>query len=470
MQPNISSISSDLNYLNSQHQHQSINTKLQLEYILNSTKTCSKLPMIVKSLNDGYWIEGEQTENENDNVKKNDNSSHKKKISELKIASNDVAKFYRQYFYGREHFNLIGNDENLGPILMSLKPEMISDQLFLRILLRLREGTTQDLISEMSFRQSFTALHLGRLLNDKIQCESYIPIVYPFASNLIAAYDEHQLVSNFKFGVLYQKFGQTTEEELFANNETCSEFEEFLELLGNKIKLREHKGYRGGLDIQNGHTGDVAIYEVFENRDIIFHVSTMLPYTNGDPQQLQRKRHIGNDIVTIVFQEESTPFSPDMIASHFLHAFIVIQPFTKDSYKICVAARNSVPFFGPSLPQNGVISKDNIKQFLLTKLINAENACYKAEKFAKLEFRTRSSLLQNLVDDLKDKTAAYLGTQLNGLPESPAKMENSGTNRFLDSFKKAFTSKMIKGPQEGNTFDFKKQINSMTTDSLNNVS
>lgn len=41
--------------------------------------------------------------------------------------------------------------------------------------------------------------------------------------------------------------------------------------------------------------------------------------------QLQRKRHIGNDIVAIVFQDENTPFVPDMIASNFLHAFVVVQ-------------------------------------------------------------------------------------------------------------------------------------------------
>lgn len=41
--------------------------------------------------------------------------------------------------------------------------------------------------------------------------------------------------------------------------------------------------------------------------------------------QLQRKRHIGNDIVAVVFQEEATPFVPDMIASNFLHAFILVQ-------------------------------------------------------------------------------------------------------------------------------------------------
>lgn len=34
----------------------------------------------------------------------------------------------------------------------------------------------------------------------------------------------------------------------------------------------------------------------------------------------------GNDIVAVVFQESNTPFSPDMIASHFLHAYILVQP------------------------------------------------------------------------------------------------------------------------------------------------
>ncbi|XP_064822557.1 rap1 GTPase-activating protein 2-like [Oncorhynchus masou masou] len=57
----------------------------------------------------------------------------------------------------------------------------------------------------------------------------------------------------------------------------------------------------------------------------MFHVSTKLPYTEGDSQQLQRKRHTGNNIVAILFQEENTPFVPDMIASNFLHAYVVVQ-------------------------------------------------------------------------------------------------------------------------------------------------
>lgn len=84
--------------------------------------------------------------------------------------------------------------------------------------------------------------------------------------------------------------------------------------------------FKGGLDTLYGQTGEESVYEVFREKEVMFHVSTLLPYTENDPQQLQRKRHIGNDIVAIVFQEGNTPFAPDMIASHFLHAYIVVQP------------------------------------------------------------------------------------------------------------------------------------------------
>lgn len=79
-------------------------------------------------------------------------------------------------------------------------------------------------------------------------------------------------------------------------------------------------------------------------------------------------------------------------------------------YKVSVTARDDVPFFGPTLPIPAIFRHGpEFKEFLLTKLINAENACYKAEKFAKLELRTRTSLLQTLTDELKQKTTEFLG-------------------------------------------------------------
>ncbi|XP_070491751.1 rap1 GTPase-activating protein 1-like isoform X2 [Chironomus tepperi] len=473
-------------------QYQSTSTKLLLEQILRETRNPEKLPMIVKPPHGGYWIDCGQIDDEDEidsnGSRFNDNNNNNGKINdnddndgsqnqfEIKIEANDSARCYRLHFYGREHSNLIGFDENHGPALMSIKPELIANQSHLRILLRLKSGTMHEIIPTSCLDDNATPVKISRLLNEQLQIDTFLPIVCPLASNLIAAYDEHQLVVNFKFGVLYQKFGQTIEEELFGNNETSAEFDEFLNLMGEKIKLKDHKGYRGGLDIQNGHTGDVAIYDVFQDREIIFHVSTLLPYTNGDPQQLQRKRHIGNDIVAIVFQERNTPFSPDMIASHFLHAFIVIQPFTDKSYKISVAARSGVPFFGPPLPRNGIISKNNLKEFLLTKLINAENACYKAEKFAKLEFRTRSSLLESLVDDLRDKTKNFLGADASVQLESPAKdstvkYEYSSTTRFIDSVKKAFASKSKSQSQQsdGSTTCTRKNQNTGTSEGAQSI-
>ncbi len=42
--------------------------------------------------------------------------------------------------------------------------------------------------------------------------------------------------------------------------------------------------------------------------------------------QLLRKRHIGNDIVTIIFQESGCQqFSPKWIRSHFQHIFVIIR-------------------------------------------------------------------------------------------------------------------------------------------------
>ncbi|ELV11156.1 Rap1 GTPase-activating protein 2, partial [Tupaia chinensis] len=130
-------------------------------------------------------------------------------------------------------------------------------------------------------------------------------------------------------------------------------------------------------------------------------------------RQLQRKRHIGNDIVAIIFQEENTPFVPDMIASNFLHAYIVVQAETPGA--------ETPSYKGPEF-----------REFLLTKLTNAENACCKSDKFAKLEDRTRAALLDNLHDELHTHTQAMLG-----LGPEEDKFENGGHGGFLESFKRA---------------------------------
>ncbi|KAL3312059.1 GTPase-activating Rap/Ran-GAP domain-like protein 3, partial [Cichlidogyrus casuarinus] len=74
----------------------------------------------------------------------------------------------------------------------------------------------------------------------------------------------------------------------------------------------------------NDTTGKESVYTVYEGHEIMFHVSTMLPHSGQSTQQIERKRHIGNDIVNIIFldknnaQSEDVPYwRPFMMKTHF---------------------------------------------------------------------------------------------------------------------------------------------------------
>ncbi|KAG9269656.1 rap1 GTPase-activating protein 1 isoform X6 [Astyanax mexicanus] len=399
----------------------------------------SPFPLILLPQFGGYWIEGTNHELSNGNDPENLLSP----TSRFKLECNTTAKIYRKQFLGKEHFNYYTVDSALGHLVFSVKYEVIGDQEHLRLMLRSKLKTYHDVIPISCLTEFPNIVQMAKLVCEEVNVDRFFPVLYPKASRLIVTFDEHVISNNFKFGVIYQKFGQTSEEELFGNNEESPAFVEFLEFLGEKIDLHDFKGFRGGLDVTHGQTGTESIYHNFHNKEVMFHVSTKLPYTEGDTQQLQRKRHIGNDIVAIVFQEENTPFVPDMIASNFLHAYIVVQAENACSdnvlYKVSVTSRDDVPFFGPALPDPAVFRKGpEFHEFLFTKLINAEYACYKAEKFAKLEERTRSALLETLYEELHINSQAMMG-----LGGEDDKLENGGggSGGFFESFKRVIRSR-----------------------------
>lgn len=47
-----------------------------------------------------------------------------------------------------------------------------------------------------------------------------------------------------QFGVLYCRAGQKTENEFYANDTMSADFEEFLNLIGHRIELAKHTGFR----------------------------------------------------------------------------------------------------------------------------------------------------------------------------------------------------------------------------------
>ncbi|XP_014743860.1 PREDICTED: rap1 GTPase-activating protein 1 [Sturnus vulgaris] len=364
-------------------------------------------PLILLPQFGGYWIEG--TNHQLSGAPESPPTPVPG--TRAKLEGNHTAKIYRKHFLGKEHFNYYSLDPALGHLVFSLKYD---EQEHLHLLLRTRARTLHDVVPISCLAEFPNVVQMAKLVCEDINVDRFYPVLYPKASRLILAFDEHVLSNHFKFGVIYQKLGQTSEEELFGTTEESPAFAEFLDVLGQRVQLRDFKGFRGGLDVTHGQTGSESVYCHFRDKEIMFHVSTKLPYTEGDAQQLQRKRHIGNDIVAIVFQDENTPFVPDMIASNFLHAFVVVQLEQGGTqgtlYKVSVTARDDVPFFGPPLPDPAVFRKGpEFQEFLLTKLINAEYACYRAEKFAKLEERTRAALLETLHEELQARSQAMLG-------------------------------------------------------------
>lgn len=250
--------------------------------------------------------------------------------------------------------------------------------------------------------------------------------------------EREQASLDFKIGIIYAKKGQKHEDEMFSNSKSppsssfngCKliptylstedgspQFNQFLDSLGEKVDLKAWQGFRGGLPTNGILALNQAAHQInhfnqpsppvlllaegssyfteFCGNKIMFHVSTLLPYNENDPQKLDRKRHIGNDIVSIVFYDEPDAcFSPSVISSHFLRkasffffslktglmipfsfildTYAVVTPTTasseKVSYKLNVASNREVPRFGPELPSPPIFEDPKaFREFLLAK-------------------------------------------------------------------------------------------------------
>lgn len=237
--------------------------------------------------------------------------------------------------------------------------------------------------------------------------------------------DEKQLNNNYKFGVLYAKRGQKTELEFFSNTGAPEAFVKFLDLMADRVTLKGWKKYRAGLDVQDNIHGTHSYYAEWHGHEIMLHVANLIPYTTGDGQQLERKRHIGNDIVVIVFEEEygivqtiddfrshqnrkdfvSSQFFSFFVQDHHQHSFLpldiifVVTP-TGNDYHVRLLVKELVPTFEPMIPQEGAILRagPQFRDLFLYWLVSSERAGYKTPVFSTKLIRTRTMLLKDCIE------------------------------------------------------------------------
>ncbi len=207
-----------------------------------------------------------------------------------------------------------------------------------------------------------------------------------------------------KVGLIYLREGQEDQIDVLRNDSSCRTelFYEFVRSVGWPIDVQTHRAYLGGLDPKLT-TGVTAPYYATSTCEMIFHDLTSMP-TTEDPQQIHKKRHVGNDNVHVIWTEHVRDYNPKTIVSEFNDAHIVIYPLPNGLFKIHIYQKENVELFGP-LMHGMVISKQ-----LLPGLIRS--TCLMANKYVRYThegyvtpYANRKRVLNQIIERHKDDTA-----------------------------------------------------------------
>ncbi|XP_067641103.1 GTPase-activating Rap/Ran-GAP domain-like protein 3 isoform X1 [Eurosta solidaginis] len=337
-------------------------------------------------------------------------------------------RWYFKYFLGKLHQNYVGTDAEKSPYFLSVVSQESGHQgapMYRAILFR-KQGT-QKIALPYQNNQKMTVKHiLTHFTGIDSSAKNPKEIFTADIQKDLLLLEEQEGSVNFKFGVVYMKPGQDCDDEMLSNQETSSDFEDFLQILGERIRLKGWDRFRGGLDVKGDMTGKHSVYTLYEGHEIMFHVSTLLPYSRDNRQQVERKRHIGNDIVNIIFIDQPTvnkatntgatqmempttgqtvngilptAFDPTWIKSQFTHIFAVVTK-ADHAYRLAVFCDENVPPFGPTLPNPPEFTDIAMfREFLLVKMINAEKATFQTPIFSQKRERTLDMLIKDLYED-----------------------------------------------------------------------
>ncbi|CAB1311661.1 unnamed protein product, partial [Coregonus sp. 'balchen'] len=69
-----------------------------------------------------------------------------------------------------------------------------------------------------------------------------------------------------------QGVGQSTEEEMYNNQSAGPALDEFLDLLGQRVRLKGFTKYRAQLDNKTDSTGTHSLYTTYKDYELMFHL------------------------------------------------------------------------------------------------------------------------------------------------------------------------------------------------------
>merc|ERR1711916_23997 len=352
-------------------------------------------------------------------IVRKDNTTITNAVSSAEIVEMDTdLTWYAEYFYSKPHVNFVGKDKVAGGLVISVVKEGDGDDFAFRVRVLSQAGREHILIAgeDAGVKNKDLTVKIARKVvtaalpaYEKTQLKG-VTDDEKFERRLLK-HEESELVTNYKFGLLYVKEGQTIEEDMFANDgyviDHSREYQEFVDWLGDTVELDGWEKYRAGLDVRSQGTGTYSLYTEWRGFNVMWHVATMLPFFPTDFQQLQRKRHLGNDICMVVFMDGSTPYVPTCVYSQFNHFLVIVQPVDKaltggkPCYRVSLASKSDVGSFGPKNPRQKYVERsDEFREWLYARLINGERtAILNAAGFKMTRERTAQLWLADVCND-----------------------------------------------------------------------
>lgn len=206
----------------------------------------------------------------------------------------------------------------------------------------------------------------------------------------IGVLDRASTVDSHRVGVIFIGEGQTNEQEILANVMGSADYTVFVESLGEGklVRLKGSKMNTQGLDREFDSDGTHAVCWRDRAVEMVFHVITMMPTDlEVDPYCINKKKHIGNDFVNIVFNNSGLPFRFDTFPSQFNYVYIVITPEARTTfvdtrendgldqfYKVQVLTQPGFPEVSPA-SETKVISGKGLPAYIRMLALNASVFC-----------------------------------------------------------------------------------------------
>lgn len=260
--------------------------------------------------------------------------------------------------------------------------------------------------------------------------------------------DKTQPRDTHKIALVYVANGQDDQMELFYNEDASDQFKDFVQSITWGVPLKKHSGFMGGLD-KNGSTGEVGPYFADYRTEVMFHIPNMMPTSQKEPQQIHKKRHVGNDHVNVIWTEHSRDYFKGTIISQFNFIHIVIYPMQCGLYRVDIHVKEkNTPIFGPIC--SGMILNERILGDLIrTTSVNGNRIVRGMSTGYTKPYTARKKLICELVERYKSDldTDMYYASLFVNKTISNEVVNNSGAG----APKKARAKKELSAPSTPTT-------------------